>query len=40
MRLAIVLESAVPLRGGQVRDEIPGFLILEDFKTMLSRIVT
>jgi hypothetical protein len=36
----IRFESAVPLRDRQVRGDIPGFLILEDFKTMRTRVVT
>jgi hypothetical protein len=32
-------ESAVPLKGGKVRGEVPGFLILEDFRTMRTRVV-
>jgi hypothetical protein len=36
----IRFESAVPLRCGKVRGDIPGFLILEDFETMRTRIVT
>jgi hypothetical protein len=36
----IRFESAVPLLETQVRGEIPGFLILEDFSTMRTRVVT
>jgi hypothetical protein len=36
----IRFESAVPLRETQVRGEIPGFLILEEFSTMRTRVVT
>jgi hypothetical protein len=36
----IRFESAVPLRDTQVRGEIPGFVILEDFKTMRTRTIT
>lgn len=32
-------ESAVPLVGGPVRGEIPGFVILEDFQTGRTRVV-
>ena len=34
----IRFESAVPLVGGPVRGEIPGFLILEDFQTASTRV--
>jgi len=36
----IRFESAAPLREMQVRGEIPGFVILEDFSTMRTRVVT
>jgi hypothetical protein len=32
-------ESAVPVRGGTIKGQIPGFLILVDFKTMQTRVV-
>lgn len=32
-------ESAVPLKGGNVYGEVPGFLVLEDFRTMRTRVV-
>jgi hypothetical protein len=36
----IRFESAVQLRDTQIRGEIPGFMILEDFKTMRTRTIT
>jgi hypothetical protein len=35
----IKFESDVPIAGGPVVGEVPGFLILEDFKTMRTRVV-
>lgn len=32
-------ESDVPLVGGSIAGEVPGFLVLEDFKTMRTRVV-
>ncbi len=32
-------ESAVPLKCGAVKGQIPGFLVLVDFKTMQTRVV-
>jgi hypothetical protein len=34
----IKFESDVPIAGGPVLGEVPGFVILEDFKTMRTRI--
>lgn len=35
----IRFESDVPLAGGPIAGEAPGFVILEDFKTMRTRVV-
>ena len=35
----IKFESDVPIVGGRVVGEVLGFLILEDFKTMRTRVV-
>jgi hypothetical protein len=32
-------ESAVPLKCGTIKGQIPGFLVLVDFKTMRTRVV-
>ena len=35
----IRFESDVPLSCGPVRGEVPGFLVLEDFETMRTRVI-
>lgn len=35
----LAFESAVPLVGGEIKGSIPGFLILEDFRSGKTRVV-
>ena len=35
----IKFESDVPISGGPLVGEVPGFLILEDFQTMRTKVV-
>ena len=35
----IKFESEVPIAGGPVAGEVPGFLVLQDFKTMRTKVV-
>jgi hypothetical protein len=32
-------ESDVPIAGGAIQGELPGFLVLEDFKSMRTRVI-